>query len=359
MKENIVQALVVDDNEVNTIVLANMLELFDINVDQANCGLQALTMVQDKEYDIIFLDHVMPKMDGVQTTKAIRELAIHNKIIIIALTSSISDEIRKQYRKNGANDVYSKPLGLMELAAILKHWCPQLSVQEVSALEKTIRNNDDSVIKALVYEINEIDYNVGLRYAVGDPKNYINILKVSLKDIKTCLNLVKHGFESRQPNIMHIGVHNMKSVFANIGAMELADLARDLEQVLPKQDILTLEFYYHYFTPRISDFYEKLEAALEKYNKVEIRQEEIPSLPMTGEEYEHSLTNAIYYIKRFDYVAILEELELLIKRGRPEYHTELKLALAELKDFQYENTLHRIAGIKKEMDQDAISAEAD
>jgi CheY-like chemotaxis protein len=339
-----------------------MLELFDISVDQANSGEQALELVKEKEYDIIFLDHVMPKQDGVQTTRAIRELEAHNKNIIVALTSSITDEIRKQYLLSGANEVYSKPLGLMELAKIIKQWCPQLSVQEVSVLEKTMSDQeDDSLIKALVYEIKDINYCVGLRYAVGDTKNYVNILKVSLKDIGTCLKLIQQGFESKQLNDMRIGVHNMKSVFANIGAMELSDLARELEQMVLKLEITALDFCYHYFIKRVTVLYEKLEAAMINYDKIckELHLEELPSLPMTREEYEQSLTNAIYYIKRFDYAAILEELEILIKRGWPEYLTELELAMAEIKDFQYESTLLRLAGIKKEMDQCVISAEKD
>ncbi len=362
MKENLVEALVVDDNEVNTIVLANMLELFDINVDQACSGSQAIDMVVNKEYDIIFLDHVMPEMDGVQTTKTIRGLDLHNDCIIIALTSSISDEIRNQYRINGADDVYAKPLGLMELAAILKQWWPQLSIKEFTGEEKVILSSgEDSIIKALVFDINEINYNVGLRYAIGDPKNYINILKVSLKDIRTCKNHIMDGFKNNQSNMIRIGVHNLKSVFANIGAMELADLARDLEQIVLKQDIHTLDYYYHYFTRRIENFYAKLEATIEKYDKIckELLQEESPSLPMTKEEYEQSLENAIYYIKRFDYAAILQELELLIKRGLPEYDGALKQALTDIKDFQYENTLLRLAGIKKEMQHNIISKKTD
>lgn len=362
MKENLVEALVVDDNEVNTIVLANMLELFDINVDQACSGMQAIDMIKDKEYDIIFLDHVMPKLDGIQTTKAIRELGFHDKSVIIILTSSITDEIRRQYQMYGANDVYSKPLGLMELAAILKQWWPQLSVREFAGMDKTIfSNGDDSLIKALVLEINELNYSVGLHYAIGDSKNYVNILKVSLKDIRMCLNLVKNGFENKDPSDIRIGVHNMKSVFANIGAVDLADLAKDLEQIILKQEVTTLEHYIRYFTNRIAEFYEKLEAAIGKYDKIcrELMIEEMPSLPLTEEEYEQRLTNAIYYIKRFDYAAILQELELLIRRGRKEYLAELEQALVEIKDFQYENSLRRLIGIKKEMDQGVISEETD
>jgi CheY-like chemotaxis protein/HPt (histidine-containing phosphotransfer) domain-containing protein len=362
MKDNILNALVIDDNEVNTIVLANMLELFGITSDQANNGFHALELLTEKEYGIVFMDHVMPIMDGVQTTKAIRDLPDpYNRIIIIALTSSVTEEIRRLYQCCGANDVYAKPLGLLELATILKQWCLQSSDMGITALEESSTNYDDSIIKDLVMEISEINYDIGLRYAIGDPKHYINILRISLKDIKTCLDLVLQGHENEQLNDIRIGVHNMKSVFTNIGALELAGLANNLEQSVIKLDVSILDSYYHYFTERILSFYKKLEGNLAAYDVMmnKMLQEEKLCLSLTREEYEQSICNTIYYIKRFDYSAILEKLEILIKRGRPEYRGELELAIEEIKNYQYENTLLRLTSIKNEMDRSSISAEAD
>ena len=108
MTDKLPKALVIDDNEVNTIVLANMLELFDIRVDQANSGMQAVQLLSDNEYGIIFVDHVMPKMDGVQTTEAIRSLpGCRAKAVIIALTSSTTEEICRLYQLAGADEVYA------------------------------------------------------------------------------------------------------------------------------------------------------------------------------------------------------------------------------------------------------------
>ncbi len=360
MRENLFNALVVDDNEINTMILSNMLELFDINVDQADSGMKALEMVNDKEYNIIFLDHFMPKQDGVQTTRALRENINQYKNIIIALTSSITEEIIKQYQSAGADGVYSKPLGIIELTAILREWCPKMKVREIIGKERSVRDlGEASLIKKLVEGISEINYEVGLRYAVGDPLNYINILKVSLKDIRTCINMVLLGYENKQWKDMRIGVHNMRSVFANIGALELVEIAKDLEQSVLQED--DIDFYEGDYSKRITSFYEKLEAVIKTFDRMkrELTQEELPELLMTREENEQSLTKVIYYIKRFDYAAILDELELLIKRGRPELRKVLEQALVNIKDFKYDNALFLLTDIKKEMEQGAISAETD
>ncbi len=358
MRKNLFNALVVDDNEISTMILSNMLELFDINVDQADSGMKALKMVNDKEYDIIFLDHIMPKQDGVQTSRAIRESINQYKPIIIALSSSITEDMIKQYQSAGADGVYSKPLGLMELTVILREWCPQKTVREIIKKEKSDSHlGEASQIKQLIQEISEINYEVGLRYAVGDPINYINILKVSLKDVKTCINMVMLGYENKQWNDMRIGVHNMKSIFANIGALELVEIAKELERsVLHEDDI---NFYESDYSKRITGFYEKLEAVIIIYDglKRELTQEEHPNLLMTREENEQSLIKVIYYIKRFEYAAILDELELLIKRGLPELRKVLEQALVNIKDFKYENALLLLTDIQKEMEQGTISAD--
>jgi CheY-like chemotaxis protein/HPt (histidine-containing phosphotransfer) domain-containing protein len=360
MRENLFNALVVDDNEINTMVLSNMLELFDINVDRADSGMKALELVNDKEYDIIFLDHIMPKLDGVQTTRAIRESVMQYRQVIIALTSSITEEIIQNYKLAGADGVYSKPLGLTELTVILKQWCSQMSDREISVQERKIYHKGEaSLIKSLIQEISEINYEVGLRYAVGDPLNYINILKVSLKDIKTCINMVLLGEENKQPKDIQIGVHNMKSIFANIGALELVETAKELEYAALKE--VELEFYEGDYYKRITNFYENLETAVEMYDRIsrEQTEEEPPNRLLTREENEQSLNKVIYYIKRFDYAAILDELELLIKRGHPEIKDVLEQTLADIKDFKYESALLLMKGIKKEMDHCAISSDTD
>jgi CheY-like chemotaxis protein/HPt (histidine-containing phosphotransfer) domain-containing protein len=365
MREKRIYALVVDDNEINTMILSNMLELFNIEVDSADSGMKALELVNDKEYDIIFIDHVMPILDGVQTTRIIRERIIQDKQVIIALTSSITEEILRQYQSAGAEGVYPKPLGLIELTAILKQWCPQLSEQEIPVQEKSIHyQGEASLLQTLIHDISEIDYEVGLRYALGDPNNYINILKVSLKDIKTFINMVLLGYDNKQWKDMRIGVHNMKSVFANIGAIEMVEIAKELEQVILHED--WIKVYNNIYGKRLTSFYEKLKSAIETYDRInsELMKEEQPNLLMTSEENEQSLDKVIYYIKRFDYAAILLELELLIKRGRPEYRKALEQALVNIKDFKYESALLvltdiKMTDIKKEMEQGAISADTD
>ncbi len=353
----ICRALIIDDNEVNTIVLANMLKLFLIDVDQANSGIEALRILKNAEYDFIFVDHIMPKMDGAQTTKAIRELKNNKNSVIIALTSSLSDEIRCLYQYAGANEVYTKPLGLAELGKILQLWCPRLTIED-SSLHPfvTERGEADTLLHSLIGEIEGVEYETGLKYALGDSKHYVEILTVSLKDIRTCMKLMKDGNSRKRYDDVRIGVHNIKNVFANIGALTMSELSKEFEQTVLKLDQPAFELFYACFISRVDDFYEKLDSILKRYvTKIK----EIPEkgentfIPMTKEEYEQSISNTIYYIRRYDYVAILKELERLIEQEHPLYQYELEQAIAEIKEYKYENILIRMTELKNQMDQNS------
>ncbi|MCL1846119.1 MAG: ATP-binding protein [Defluviitaleaceae bacterium] len=113
--------LVVDDVESNLYVAQEMLALFDIEMEAAMSGKQAIKKVQSgKTYDLIFMDHMMPGMDGVEATKILRESGYDGKII--ALTANATADIGEMFIKNGFDDFISKPIDTTRLGVILKKW---------------------------------------------------------------------------------------------------------------------------------------------------------------------------------------------------------------------------------------------
>jgi len=344
--------MVVDDNEVNTMILANMLVLFDMHVDQANFGMQAVIMSRKRAYDIIFIDHIMPEMDGLQTTIAIRNISLNQRnTIIIALTSDITDNIRSLYQEAGANAIYSKPLGLMELISILNLWYPELPTDKIPTIEEAPSfHQDNELIRTIISEIEEINYFVGLRYAIGNPVHYINILQVSLKDIEICIHILYKNYKNCSMEESGMVLHKIKSILTNIGAVELSEEVKLIETNIMQGNVSNIKLQCLYFIGRVESLKEELQLALGKYQiliQKEKIEQELVKIPMLEEEYEQSLLNTIYYIKRFEYDAIIKELELLILRGLPDLKQEYELALAEIKDFKYEKALARIMNIKK------------
>jgi CheY-like chemotaxis protein len=119
------RTLVVDDNPVNIAVAAGLLKQYGINTDTAVSGEEAMVKIKKTDYDIIFMDHMMPGMDGMDTTRAVRSLGGRfDKLVIIALTANAVSDAREQFLRAGMNDFLAKPVILSELQVILQKYLP-------------------------------------------------------------------------------------------------------------------------------------------------------------------------------------------------------------------------------------------
>jgi len=116
--------LVVDDIEINLIIAEESFRAYGAEVDTATSGYEAVELVKQREYDIVFMDHMMPGMDGVDATKAIRALPgeKYQKLPIVALTANVVGDVRDMFLEGGMNDFLSKPLDHDEIRRVLKEW---------------------------------------------------------------------------------------------------------------------------------------------------------------------------------------------------------------------------------------------
>lgn len=120
------KVLIVDDNEINNYVVGKMLSEFGIDVDVATSGLSALEKVQNNEYDIIFMDYLMPPgIDGVETVKRIREMGEKGeKQLIIGLTANTIKEFKDGLNKYGVELILFKPVKYQQMMVILQKEFP-------------------------------------------------------------------------------------------------------------------------------------------------------------------------------------------------------------------------------------------
>ena len=116
--------LLVEDNAVNTKVALLLFKPLMMEIDTAQNGQVALEMVQKKHYDLVFMDHMMPVMDGVEATMAIRELGgdYYTNLPIIALTANVISEAKDVLLSAGMNDITTKPISMDNVIGILKKW---------------------------------------------------------------------------------------------------------------------------------------------------------------------------------------------------------------------------------------------
>lgn len=132
--------LVVDDNRTNMIVAEKLLMRTGVKVDKAYSGKEALDLIVVKDYDLIFMDHMMPELDGIDTTRIIRRFyPKFNGIPIIALTANAMGDVKKMFLEEGMNDYLAKPIDRHLLNEKLLQWLPK---------EKIIFDEVDSDTKA-------------------------------------------------------------------------------------------------------------------------------------------------------------------------------------------------------------------
>ncbi len=122
--------LVVDDNEINQNIVAEILSSFGAIVQCVDNGLNAVEICQEKVYDIIFMDHMMPVMDGIDATFNIRnDKGPNQKTPIVALTANVANDMRSSYIKSGMNDLIAKPIDIREIKRVLHEWLPKDKIQ--------------------------------------------------------------------------------------------------------------------------------------------------------------------------------------------------------------------------------------
>jgi signal transduction histidine kinase/DNA-binding NarL/FixJ family response regulator/HPt (histidine-containing phosphotransfer) domain-containing protein len=126
--------LVVDDNKINRTVAAGFLKPHGIDPDLAGSGVQAISMARQKRYDVIFMDHMMPGMDGIEATRLIRALpGGHGDMPIVALTANVMPEAQAAFKEAEMNDFIAKPIVAAEVNRVLFKWLPQSKLVKAPA----------------------------------------------------------------------------------------------------------------------------------------------------------------------------------------------------------------------------------
>ncbi len=225
------KVLLVDDSVVNISVAAGLLKWFDIDAETAGGGCESVQLAKKKEYDIIFMDHMMPGVDGVEATKMIRDFGGHNaKVPIIALTANTTDEARIMFKENGLTDFLAKPVEIDSFKAILERWLPREKIvrDTKSNKAKNVQKAYDSINREK-FESKGIFVNEGLVYFAGNVSAYIDTLKLVYKEGQENIEKLYEHLENMNLKDYGIIAHSIKSVMASIGAKGMSEQAKKHE----------------------------------------------------------------------------------------------------------------------------------
>lgn len=221
--------LIVDDNKVNLTVAEGLLAPLEMQIDTASSGKEAVGMISVKQYDLIFMDHMMPEIDGVETTRLIRRFhPEYDGVPIIALTANAVEGTKEMFLSEGMDDFVAKPIELRIITSKLKRWLPSGKVQKI--MPKREKKEDSQPM-----EIEGLD----VRYAVrllGSESLYQEVLNDYYRVIDRKAELIREYEQAENWLAYTIEVHALKSASRQIGALDLSDLAAEMEAAGNEQD---------------------------------------------------------------------------------------------------------------------------
>lgn len=220
--------LVVDDNSVNLTVVQGLLNPLDMNIETAVSGKEAVNKIVNKKYDVIFMDHMMPEMDGVETTRVIRRMLGENgQVPIIALTANAVDGTRELFINEGMDDFVAKPIELRIITSKLKKWLPKEKIIKNKKKENSGKEHMAGM-SAGELSITGLDVGHALKL-LGSEKLFWSVLKEYYRVIDKKYALIKEYEQSGQWKEYTIEVHALKSSSRQIGANALAKMAERME----------------------------------------------------------------------------------------------------------------------------------
>ena len=229
------KVLVVDDNEMNRKVAKNLMKRNGILPDLAESGEEAIRLMENNRYDVVFLDHMMPKMDGIETLARLREKgSLHKGCAVIALTANATSGARERYIEAGFDDYLSKPIEVAAMERKLSMWLPEDKVLWAEEGGESEPEEKRPVLTAedAIRELEKLgmDTKTALGFCGEDMSFYEELLSDFAAGYPEKKKELDDCFAAKDWQGFEVKIHALKSVAKTIGAIGLSGMALDLER---------------------------------------------------------------------------------------------------------------------------------
>ncbi|MCL2196493.1 MAG: ATP-binding protein [Treponema sp.] len=268
--------LIVDDVEANLYVAKGLLTPYHLNINTVNGGYAAIDKIKKGEvFDVIFMDHMMPDIDGIETTKQIRGLGY--KEPVVALTANAVTGQAEVFLENGFDDFISKPIDIRQLNAILNKYVRDKQPQDVidaARLESStaaviaqkvppqpVSYKDTLKTRLFTHKIPGLDIYKGFLRFEEDVEFYIRVLHAYSKSIRSAFDIIKNVNEQNL-TLYKINVHGIKGTSLDICAQKISDAAAALEKAAAACDIGYINEHNPPFIKSIEEIVSNLDSLL-------------------------------------------------------------------------------------------------
>lgn len=222
--------LSVDDNPMNLNLFTGVLRSTGMQIDTAENGEEALRLIKANKYDIIFLDHMMPVMDGEEVLRRLRADHLCDNTPVIVITANASGGARERYLNAGFDDYISKPVDIDRLRSIIRRLLPEkllCSAQTEQKIPREEAPQSQTAAHSLEERFSFLDTAAGMKYCCGSEEFYIEMMNTYLTNGRQ-EDIERYYAEEDWENY-RIQVHALKSTSLTIGAAALSEEAKALE----------------------------------------------------------------------------------------------------------------------------------
>ena len=222
--------LIVDDNEINITIAKGLLKPLKVQCTAALSGKDAIELLERQPFDLVFMDHMMPEMDGVETTRVIRRLIPSAKDTpILALTANVMEQSREQFFAEGMNDFVAKPINVKDIVTKLKRWLPKEKILELDEDEEV--GTPEEIIS-----YDGLNSEEALK-AIGSASLYNEIVREYYRSGDDRYHQIEEDYEKEDWEGYTIKVHALKSASRQIGADAIGDMAEQMEHAGNARDV--------------------------------------------------------------------------------------------------------------------------
>ncbi|SDB05465.1 Signal transduction histidine kinase [Pseudobutyrivibrio sp. YE44] len=306
--------LVVDDTEINLTVFKNLLKQTQVNIYTANSGFECLEMIKERKYDIIFLDHRMPEMDGIECLQLIKadKDGINNSTPVIALTANAVSGAREMYLDAGFDNYLTKPISADLLEEMIVELLPEDLVQK---RDESLEEISEEELPDWMEKLPFIEPELGVVNCGGN-ESYLYALHAYMDALEDVQNDIKSALEEDRIKDYTTKVHALKSSSKIIGAMEIGSLAEELEKAGNDNNLDAINSY----TDQLLSYHKALGVALKRYMKSEDSAEDKPEITRDKLKEAYDALKEIGML--FDYDSAQSIIEVLEDYRMPEDEAE-------------------------------------
>ena len=330
MKINNMHILVTDDNLINLRVAEGIFSHYGLKVDTSSSGNEAIEKCTNTQYDLVFMDHMMPEMDGVEAMEHIRKLNAHyslkGKCKIIVLTANAIKGTRETLMRNGFDEYLGKPINIHNLERLFKKFIPAELItydDETNTSDTKDQENSRSQYNFLRSTLSNMDIDSGIANSGGNLTEYLNILKITYEYGPKQINELKTAWETKDYENYIIKIHSMKSTTLNIGAMNLSANARRQEAQGREGNYSYIDNHFQNFSEEYNKLLNNIHVVLEHFNMLHPVDSTDNSQVLSNEMITRILKAIDTNIDNFDFGKVFEILEEIKQYSIPAEYTEL------------------------------------